>query len=142
MIHELAERQREDTIADAVSARLGRPPWVTQLDLALGAYLVTAEEGVGVVGHQLLSEGARDAVEKMAEVQLPSTRSLPETDWHEFVTDFPRQFEACADLGGFSAIGRLLAERKNTATAYAEGLGDELKRPIAAVSERVRRPGR
>lgn len=90
----------------------------------------------------VLSEGAREAVEKMADVQLPWTRFLPERDRHEFVTDFLRQFEACADLGDFSALGRLLAEWKNTATAYADGLGDELKRPIAAVGERVRRPGR
>lgn len=91
---------------------------------------------------QALSKEARASVEKGADVQLPWTRFLPAADRHTFISEFLRQFEACADLGDFSALGRLLAEWKNTAAAHADGLAEELKRPIHSVGARVRRPRR
>ncbi len=90
----------------------------------------------------VLSDHARKSVEKNAEGQLPWTRFLPAEDRHTFLTEFLRQFEACADLGDFSALGRLLAEWKNTAAVHAEGLAGALKRPIKTVGGRVRRPAR
>lgn len=74
--------------------------------------------------------------------RLPWTRFLPEADRTAFAKEFLGSLEACADLGDFTALGRLLTEWKNTATAFAEGAGPELARPLKAVGGRVRRPGR
>ena len=82
------------------------------------------------------------ALEVRAADQLPWTRFLPESDRRAFAVAFLKQFEACADLGDFSALGRLFAEWKATAAVYAEGFDAELKRPIASVGDRVRRPER
>lgn len=74
--------------------------------------------------------------------RLPWTRFLPEEDRLAFVTEFIDHLEACADLGDFTALGRLLEEWKNTAAAYADGVAPALKRPVKAVGGRVPRPGR
>ncbi|OJH35169.1 hypothetical protein [Cystobacter ferrugineus] len=74
--------------------------------------------------------------------RLPWTRFLPEEDRLTFVTEFIDHLEACADLGDFTALGRLLEEWKNTAAAYADGVAPALKRPVKAVGGRVPRPGR
>ena len=90
----------------------------------------------------LFTRKANNSVEDTAHAQLPWTRFLPTKERHAFLTEFLREFEACADLGDFTALGRVLVEWKNTAAVYAEGLGEDLKRPIGNVGERVRRPGR
>jgi hypothetical protein len=73
--------------------------------------------------------------------RLPWTRFLPEADRAAFVAEFVSHLEACADLGDFTALGRLFAEWKNTAAAFADGLAPELKRPVKEVGGRVPRPG-
>jgi hypothetical protein len=82
-----------------------------------------------------------DFGQRVAE-RLPWTRFLPETDRTAFAREFLDSLEACADLGDFTALGRLLVEWKNTATVFAEGVGQELKRPLKATGGRVRRPGK
>ncbi len=84
------------------------------------------------------AEAARDRSD--VDVRLPWTRFLPDDDRKQFVKEFVREFEACADLGDFTSLGRLLIEWKNTASLHAEGLADILKRPIAKVGKRVARP--
>lgn len=84
------------------------------------------------------AEAARDRID--VDVRLPWTRFLPDDDRKQFVKEFVREFEACADLGDFTSLGRLLTEWKNTASLHAEGLAEILKRPIAKVGKRVTRP--
>ena len=72
---------------------------------------------------------------------LPWTRFLPGAERAAFVAEFISHLEACADLGDFTALGRLLAEWKNTAAAFANGIAPELKRPVKEVGGRVPRPG-
>lgn len=74
--------------------------------------------------------------------RLPWTRFLPEEDRATFVAEFLSHLEACADLGDFTALGRLLAEWKNTAAAFANGTASKLKQPVKKVGGRVPRPGR
>lgn len=81
-------------------------------------------------------------VEADAEAQVPWTRFLPDDERQAFVTEFIQQFEACADLGDFSPMTRLLAAWKSTAMAHAEGLAPALKQPIANIGKRVPRPNR
>lgn len=87
-----------------------------------------------------LSDEARRSIEAKASTQLPWTRFLPDADRRFFLREFLSQFEACADLGDFTALGNLLAQWKNTASLHAEGLAEELKRPIKTVGARVPRP--
>jgi hypothetical protein len=75
------------------------------------------------------------------DARLPWTRFLPSADRALFVREFVRAFEACADLGDFTSLGRLLLDWKNTASLHAEGLAEVLARPIAEVGARVSRPG-
>jgi len=89
----------------------------------------------------LESDRSRDLGQLVAD-RLPWTRFLPEADRTRFAKDFLGHLEACADLGDFTALGRLLEEWKNTATAFAEGLGRELTRPVKDVGGRVHRPER
>lgn len=93
---------------------------------------------------RLLAPGAGEVrgedVERQVDARLPWTRFLPNEDRRLFVTAFVREFEACADLGDFTSLGRLLIEWKNTASLHAEGLAEILKRPIAKVGGRVPRP--
>ncbi|MBC7793993.1 MAG: hypothetical protein H7Z43_09805 [Clostridia bacterium] len=88
------------------------------------------------------SDEPRPSLEKRLDVQLPWTRFLPKVDRHVFGVAFLQQFEACADLGDFYALGHLLSEWKNTALLYAEGLASELNRPVVSVGSAVARPGR
>lgn len=73
--------------------------------------------------------------------RLPWTRFLPGDDRAEFAKEFLGYLEACADLGDFTPLGRLLVEWKNTAAAFAEGVGQELARPVENVGGRLDRPG-
>ena len=88
----------------------------------------------------VLSDEARRSIEAKAGTQLPWTRFLPENERRLFLREFLSQFEACADLGDFTPLGNLLVQWKNTASLYAEGLADELKRPVKAVGPRLARP--
>ena len=81
-------------------------------------------------------------MEDHADTQLPWTRFLPREDLRTFLEEFFRHFEACADLGDFSSLGRVLAEWKKTAALYAEGIAPKLKGPVRDVGGKVRRPGR
>ncbi len=74
------------------------------------------------------------------DTRLPWTRFLPDADRKQFVKEFVSEFEACADLGDFASLGRLLAEWKNTASLHADGTATLLRRPIAKVGKRVARP--
>lgn len=82
----------------------------------------------------------REKLDRDVEGRLPWTRFLPDEDRKHFVREFVREFEACADLGEFTSLGRLLIEWKNTASLHAEGLAELLERPIAKVGRRVSRP--
>jgi hypothetical protein len=85
-------------------------------------------------------KGLRENVEGHVDARLPWTRFLPVEDRKLFAQEFVREFEACADLGDFTSLGRLLADWKNTASLHAEGLAEVLSRPIAKVGGRVPRP--
>jgi len=87
-----------------------------------------------------LSQTARRSIEARARTHLPWTRFLPEADRRQFLTEFLLQFEACADLGDFTALDNLLFRWKNAASLHAEGLAGELKRPIRTVGPRVAQP--
>jgi hypothetical protein len=82
-------------------------------------------------GHARLAEPTR---------QMPWTRFLPEADRRLFVEEFVQCLDACAGLGGFSPVVRLLADWKKTALLHAEGLADQLRRPIRAAGGSVKRP--
>lgn len=85
-------------------------------------------------------EEMREKLDRDVDARLPWTRFLPDADRKLFVKEFVREFEACADLGDFTSLGRLLVEWKNTASLHAEGLAAVLKRPITKVGKRVARP--
>lgn len=90
----------------------------------------------------LLSGEPRKEIETTALAQLPWISFLPKDDRHLFVSELLTQFKSCADLGDFASLARLVDEWKNTAMVFADGLGDELKRPLPGTSVRVPRPGR
>ena len=71
---------------------------------------------------------------------LPWTRFLPKVDRRAFVREFIDCLEACADLGDFTALGRLLEEWKATAALHAEGLAPRLRGAIRGTGARVSRP--
>ncbi len=68
------------------------------------------------------------------------TSFLPPRDRREFLEEFIASLGACAELGTFDPVARLLADWKRTAQLHAEGLADSLKRPISSVGGRVQRP--
>ncbi|MDQ3092628.1 MAG: hypothetical protein M3R46_13430 [Actinomycetota bacterium] len=90
-----------------------------------------------------LGAGAQGQIElvgaKVAQ-RLPWTRFLSDSDRTAFVEEFLRTLEACADLGEFAALGRLVGDWKATASLHAEGLGPRLKRPIRERGGKVPRP--
>ena len=95
---------------------------------------------------RLLTLGAARAKEKLqlderqiAE-RLPWTRFLPPADRIEFAAEFLSTLEACADLGDFAALGRLVEDWKATASLHAEGLAEHLKGPISKIGAKVPRP--
>jgi hypothetical protein len=71
---------------------------------------------------------------------LPWTKFLPERDREAFLAEFLETIEACADLGDFAALGRLVTEWKSTAAVHAQGLAGKLTEPIGEVGEKARRP--
>lgn len=77
--------------------------------------------------------------EEIAE-RLPWTRFLPAADRQRFVAEFLRTLEACADLGEFAALSRLVDEWKATASLHAEGIAGRLKGPLREVGSKVPRP--
>ncbi|MDP2339351.1 MAG: hypothetical protein Q8O67_00220 [Deltaproteobacteria bacterium] len=92
---------------------------------------------------RLLAPAAGDEranVEEHLDARLPWTRFLPQEDRKLFAKEFVREFEACADLGDFTSLGRMLADWKNTASLHAEGLAEILTRPVPKVGGRVSRP--
>lgn len=88
------------------------------------------------------SPSQRKAVASTVAARLPWTRFLPAADRTMFAAEFLSTLEACADLGEFAALGRLVDEWKNTAAAHAEGLASKLSRPVRGVGPRVERPRR
>lgn len=95
---------------------------------------------------RLLTLGAANAKKKLEleETQiaerLPWTRFLPAGSRTQFVAEFLSTLEACADLGEFAALGRLVDDWKATASLHSEGLAERLKGPISRVGARVPRP--
>ncbi|MHB8878251.1 MAG: hypothetical protein ACYC8T_31535 [Myxococcaceae bacterium] len=84
-------------------------------------------------------EGPQLDEEEIAE-RLPWTRFLPAADRGTFLAEFLRTLEACADLGEFAALGRLVDDWKATASLHAEGLAGRLKGPLHRVGAKVPRP--
>ena len=72
--------------------------------------------------------------------RLAWTRFLPSASRTQFVTEFLNTLEACADLGEFAALGRLIEDWKATASLHADGLAELLKEPIAKIGAKVPRP--
>lgn len=95
---------------------------------------------------RLLTLGAAHAKAKLeldeAQVarRLPWTRFLPTASRTQFVAEFLNTLEACADLGEFTALGRMVEDWKATASLHAEGLAERLKGPIAKIGAKVTRP--
>ena len=73
-------------------------------------------------------------------MSLPWTRFLPAADRTAFIAEFLSTLEACADLGDFAALGRMVENWKATASVHAEGMAGRLKGPIRAIGAKVRRP--
>ena len=104
-----------------------------------------AREALATLARLLTAPVLREAlheIEQHLDGRLPWTRFLPAQDRSAFVREFVHAFEACADLGDYTALGRLLVEWKNTAAAYAAGDAVRLKRPLRGLGPRVPRPGR
>jgi hypothetical protein len=72
--------------------------------------------------------------------RLPWTRFLPAPDRRAFVAEVLDTLEACADLGEFAALGRLIEDWKATASLHAEGIAGRLTGPIRAIGAKVPRP--
>lgn len=72
--------------------------------------------------------------------RLPWTRFLPAGDRSQFLDEFLRTLEACADLGDFVAIGRLVEDWKVTASLHSQGVADGLKAPLRVTRTKVPRP--
>jgi hypothetical protein len=72
--------------------------------------------------------------------RLPWTRFLPAADRAVFLAEFIGTLEACADLGEFAALGRLVDDWKATASLHAEGVAERLKGPLRGTFVRVPRP--
>ncbi len=72
--------------------------------------------------------------------RMPWTRFLPAADRAQFVEEFLQTLEACADLGDFTALSRLLDDWKATATLHSQGLAKKLRAPLADTTARVQRP--
>ncbi len=95
---------------------------------------------------RLLTLGAAHTKEKLhldeAEVaaRLPWTRFLPDKDRRTFIAEFLNTLEACADLGEFAALGRLVEDWKSTASLHQEGIARRLKKPIRDIGAKVPRP--
>ncbi len=91
---------------------------------------------------QLLTRGAERLQLDDAEIaeRLPWTRFLPAADRKAFVAEFLGTLEACADLGEFAALGRLVEDWKATASLHAEGIAGRLKGRLHRSAARVPRP--
>lgn len=72
--------------------------------------------------------------------RLPWTRFLPSADRERFAAEFLSTLEACADLGEFSALARLLGDWKATAALHADGTASRLRRPLEQDAGKVARP--
>ncbi len=72
--------------------------------------------------------------------RLPWTKFLPASDRTEFTGEFLAMLESCADLGDFTALGRLVDDWKATAALHAEGLAPRLKKKLPATGQKVPRP--
>ncbi len=77
--------------------------------------------------------------EKIA-TRLPWTRFLPAADRVAFSREVLDALEACADLGEFSALGRVVDDWKATASLHAEGVARRLKGPLRVGGSKVQRP--
>jgi hypothetical protein len=95
---------------------------------------------------RLLTAGAARAKQQIrldegeVAARLAWTRFLSASDRTAFVTEFLSTLEACADLGDFAALGRLVEDWKATAALHADGMAGRLKGPIATVGGKVQRP--
>jgi len=95
---------------------------------------------------RLLTLGAEHEKQKLelddAEIaaRLPWTRFLPDVERRAFASEFLSMLEACADLGDFAALGRLLEDWRATASLHAEGLAGRLKGPLGDLGAKVPRP--
>jgi hypothetical protein len=100
-------------------------------------------EGMLAAVRLLTAEAARQRAQiddRAMTSRLPWTRFLPDADRKVFAAEFLSAIEACADLGEFTAVGRLVDEWKATAALHAEGLAGKLKRPISKGGAKVERP--
>lgn len=77
---------------------------------------------------------------KQLSSEMRWTSFLPISDRRIFLEEFVGSLSACAELGTFEPVARLLSDWKKTAQLHAEGLGVALKRPISSVGARVPRP--
>lgn len=97
-------------------------------------------DALSVTGRLVAGAGKLDA-SALAE-RVPWTRFLSAKDRQLFLRELLSCLEASADLGDFTALGRLVAEWKTTAGLHAEGLADRLQGRIEidADAGTVRRP--
>lgn len=72
--------------------------------------------------------------------RLPWSRFLSASDRRILVGELLSTLEACADLGAFTALGRLVEEWKATASLHAEGIAGRLKGPLREPGAKVHRP--
>ena len=103
-------------------------------------------EGLRIVAH-VLRELDTDA--KLREVvgnalveAAPWASVLPTAELEAFTAEFLTTIEGAAELTTFAPVAQLLREWQATARAYAEGLDQELTRPLTGDGGAVRRSGR
>lgn len=127
--------------------------WLKRGDVLLrrreGETLRLSRESGGAAEREALLTAVRllrpDVAQRQLEEEgiaerLAWTRFLPAADRRVFLMEFLDTLEACADLGQFAALGRLVEDWKATASLHAEGMAASLKRPVRIVGAKVRRP--
>lgn len=90
----------------------------------------------------LSAESRSGSLETRAATRVPWTRFLTKVERRAFVTELLAQLEACADIGDFSSLGRLVAAWKGTAAVHAAGAPDAVTGPEAKLVARTHRSRR
>lgn len=82
----------------------------------------------------LLAHLPSDAMDSSADAladEFPWIDLLPPADRTQFVTDFARAFQACAEIGHWSLLAQTIREWRNTSAIYADPeLAGQLTEPI------------
>jgi hypothetical protein len=91
-------------------------------------------EGVALAAHLLRDllhdDHVRQRLIEAFSEEAPWLRFLPEADRDAFIQEFVSCAEASGKVGVLSPLTEMLTAWRSTAAAYADGLADELRRPL------------